>query len=317
MCKLLMSFCVVGIHTLSIKNPLIRECYFATFFMAVPFFFLTSGFLLAKKMESPSCSDNQIVLKSYLRRFVKWYLIWNVVYLPLAIYYFFNLDIGLLKSLIEYIKVYIFSGDQWCSWQLWYLLSTIYTLILMIVYFRNNFSIKHIVILGSLLFLFGIGLSFLARYDGNLPNSIQLFRKLVRRTIVTGRIFSGMFYLPFGFFLYKTKINNGIYWLLLMAGIFLNIMINSFVLSEILVCISSIGLFGVVKSITLPDSSFYPFARRMSIIIYFIHMYVYFFFYEVLDRKSGYKVFLWTLLISIAISIMCIMIHDRCFKRAK
>ncbi len=274
-CKLLMAFFVVAIHTLQFSNPKISDIFYSTVNMAVPFFFLTSGFLLAKKMQPPSIEMYiQNCLGKYLHKIIKMYIIWTAIYSPIALYCFVKYDTGFFLSVFIYIRGLFLRGEQSYSWQLWYLLSTIYGLLYIKICYKL-LKTKHIVILGSCFFLLGSALTFLSEYDGNLPNGISLFRKFILYTISSGRIFSSFFYLPLGILLFKTTIRNSIFLLLFVAGLMLNILVRNVFFSEILTGITSVGFFGIVKSVSLPNSSFYLFARKMSITIYLIHMWVF------------------------------------------
>ena len=69
-CKLLMAFCVVAIHTCPLEHCdviVINDIYDSFVSMAVPFFFLSSGFLLAKKFEFPLLAQENInIIKKQL-----------------------------------------------------------------------------------------------------------------------------------------------------------------------------------------------------------------------------------------------------------
>ena len=87
--KLIMAICVVALHTnplINCKNYIILSIYFSIVKMAVPFFFLTSGFLLGKKMNKEI--SNELIVKSYLQKILKLYFKWMLIYTPLTIYHF-------------------------------------------------------------------------------------------------------------------------------------------------------------------------------------------------------------------------------------
>ena len=70
--KLLMSICVIAIHTHPLKNctnQIINLLFSKTVNLAVPFFFLASGFFLAFKMDEPFSSTKNInIVKTYLKK---------------------------------------------------------------------------------------------------------------------------------------------------------------------------------------------------------------------------------------------------------
>ena len=322
LCKLLMAFCVVAQHTLLFTDSLICNIYYAIIRMAVPFFFLTSGFLLAQKMEPPCTEqESQTMLRKFLAKICKMYFIWSFIYLPLAIYHYVMTDIGVFKSIIRYIRDFVFLGEHWNSWQLWYLLSMIYALFFIIVLSRIKCTRFFIVSVGFLSFLIGIGLTSLSRYYGDLPECVQVLRQFSRTPIVGGicRAVSGMFYLPLGLLLFQAKIKKEIFLLMFFVALSFNVLDGGFIFKEILRIFLSIGFFGMAKAVSLPDHPGYLFARKMSIIIYLIHMYVFVFCCKLTVGKIAYGVrpFLATLAISSLIAALYIVIRNRSFMRSQ
>jgi peptidoglycan/LPS O-acetylase OafA/YrhL len=82
--------------------------------MAVPFFFIASGFLLAKKLQLPLHKEENIdIIKKYLIRIVKLYLIWNIIYLLLAIIGFILEKSTPLMSIYLYLRGLFLVGQQY------------------------------------------------------------------------------------------------------------------------------------------------------------------------------------------------------------
>ena len=91
--KLLMAFLVVGIHVGSSFDTEYPVYVNFILEMAVPFFFLCSGFFIQTKIEK---SDNCLhVLKKSLIRYLKLYFLWHVVYFPLALRYSYCVIYGI------------------------------------------------------------------------------------------------------------------------------------------------------------------------------------------------------------------------------
>jgi surface polysaccharide O-acyltransferase-like enzyme len=127
-----MAFAVIAIHTHpfeNCENKNFLNGYNILVNLAVPFFFLASGYLLAVKMEYPYGKD-LTRLKEQLLKIIKMYLTWTLIYLPMAVYNFISSGTSFIKSVCLYIRGFVFIGQQYNSWQLWYLLSTIYALII-------------------------------------------------------------------------------------------------------------------------------------------------------------------------------------------
>ena len=137
--KLLMSLVVVAIHTnplanLNNEDAIILFDKFVN--IAVPFFFIASGYFLAKKIIMPICNENVRVIKKYLAKILKMYIFWMLLYTPLEIYHFIKSGTPIIKELMLYARGLFFVGQQYNSWQLWYLLSVIYSLCFLIVLSR-------------------------------------------------------------------------------------------------------------------------------------------------------------------------------------
>lgn len=55
-----------------------------------------------------------------------------------------------------------------------------------------------------------------------------------------------------------------------------------------LIAICGITLFGIVEQIKLKDSALYPVMRKMSTVLYFVHMYVWTFYYMAVYGEKTY-----------------------------
>ena len=124
-----MAICVIAIHT----NPLVNfnNIYVINFYnfflsLAVPFFFVTSAYLLFSKMNIPfAFSKNKDSIKRYIFKILRLYIVWNIIYIPISIFWYLDSDKSLIFSIAHYIRGFFFIGEHFYSWILWYLLSTI------------------------------------------------------------------------------------------------------------------------------------------------------------------------------------------------
>jgi peptidoglycan/LPS O-acetylase OafA/YrhL len=81
--KFIMAFAVVAIHTGPLKNTgseTAQKIYTVLVSMAVPFFFMASGYLLASKMEGDYGAKDLYRIEHQLYKTVKMYLFWTLVY---------------------------------------------------------------------------------------------------------------------------------------------------------------------------------------------------------------------------------------------
>lgn len=76
--KLFFAFCVLGIHSGAFENSALRSYVFS---LAVPFFFICSGYFLGVKINHiNNLKEYQSVLNQYFKRLVVPYFIWGGVY---------------------------------------------------------------------------------------------------------------------------------------------------------------------------------------------------------------------------------------------
>ena len=80
--KFIMSIFVIAIHThpLEYCNNSIITNFFEVFFKcAVPFFFLTSGYILSAKIREESMDNKIEIIKKSLFKIIKLYVLWSIL----------------------------------------------------------------------------------------------------------------------------------------------------------------------------------------------------------------------------------------------
>lgn len=293
LCKFIMALCVIAIHTRPLyysTSEIANSLLDSVVSMAVPFFFLASGFLLAKKMNNPLCGEgNDVVIIKYLKRILKLYLLWEIIYFPWSVIHFHSLRMPIFQSLISYLQGLILVGELYNSWHLWYLLSTVYALLFILLEIKRKKSDFRILMTGCIILFISVGVSYIGSMN-EVGNSGVLYyiKMLIANTIRSGRVLLGLFYIPVGMYLFKKKIDLKLSWMLFIVGFGANYLAADSRLSTLCVGVSAIGLFSVVESIEFADRPFFPFVRRMSTIIYFIHMYVWSVYYVLVYREQHY-----------------------------
>lgn len=246
------------------------------------------------------------ILKKHLYKIIKLYIVWMVVYTPLAIYGYVLDNTGLLKCILLYIRGVVFLGEQYNSLHLWYLLSTIYALIFIIILKKMKCN-QRIMVTISIIFMFiSVSLDWLSETDIILPYGMQIVQKLLLYTIVNGRIFRSMIYIPMGMYLAYNRLPIGANVVLLIGGFACNYFIDDIVLSGCLIVITSVGLFGIVEAVRLADSRIYGILRYMSTYMYLIHMYIWTFYYLIIYGEKTYGVD--SFLVVSFVSIICSLI---------
>ena len=305
--KFIMSFCVIAIHT-SLLNEQSHVFYSLIIRMAVPFFFLSTGFLLSNKLNDSNENEyNLNIIKNQIIKFLKKYLFWSFIYLPLTIYgiFFFK------YSLVGIVRNFLFVGEEYNSWQLWYLLSSVYAFVFLFFCFKRNVNSKKMI---TIIFLIIVLKSLFDYYEVNYVNFNMIFIvKVIRKTIRNFRIFNGIVFIPIGTKLKKIKVPFKINTFLFFLSLLLDYYIKNIIVSEYISIITIISLFNFVKELNLKKSIIYIYFRKISSIIYYIHMYI-FTIYSLIRYKKinfGFEMFLVTSILSFVFSIMYIFISKK------
>lgn len=156
--RFIMAIMVVSIHTVplySLKDTYAYDLWKTISLLAVPFFFISSGFFLGKKLNGYS-EDGEKAIRSTRSKIIKFYLIYTIIYLPLTIYDYVTNGESIIHNIALFFRNLIFIGEHFNSWILWYLLSLIYGLTLLLFMYKKKVSLKKATIVGGILYLFGI-----------------------------------------------------------------------------------------------------------------------------------------------------------------
>ncbi len=295
---------IIGIYDSAIK-------------LAVPFFFISSGFLLGKKMGQSFYEENSFnILHHYLRKTIKLYVIWSIVYLPLAIwdYIYISKDTQIIKVVLRYIRDLLFVGQHYNSWILWYLLSTIYTLIFLIFLFKKRIRFSIILIICGSIGIFGsTGLTWIVNNSDKLNTYLQIVSKLIGYSIMNGRILKGLFYIPLGIYLYQNRLSLYKAIITFIVGFCFMLLGNENIwIEEIGMAVCSLGLFNVVINISLRDSEKYVLFRVLSRVMYFSHLWIWsvYYFLKYGEKRYGGDCFCVTTLISIILGV-CFYLYQK------
>lgn len=310
--KFIMAFCVVAIHTnplINCSNRLALSIYDSIVELAVPFFFIVSGFLMAKKFDG---KNNTVIIYKQMKKILKMYLLWNLIYSPLEIYHSMSSGVPLVKEVFFYIRDFVFVGQHYNSWPLWYLLSSVYGFIFIYILTIKKTSTLNMFLISLGIMLISFGFDFIVSIE-NLSGILYAIQKIIRISIANGRILQGLFFIPFGIILAKKELKLSYAMVLFVFGFLGNCLFDGFWGSFFLV-ICSVGFFKMVLSVRLPYRTTWIGLRKVSTIIYLIHMYVWTFYYTVIygEKTYGIDSFLFTSLISLLGAIIFLVLrHSR------
>ena len=131
--------------------------------IVIPFFFVSAGYF----MQVGRCSKDETYFKNYIKRLLKLYLIWSVIYIPFGLHKLNNmmeisglLWLGVIPVALLNIGTYF---------HLWYMSALIFAMVFCHL-FLKKFSMKSLLITGFILFCFGL----VETYYGLISNQALL-----------------------------------------------------------------------------------------------------------------------------------------------
>lgn len=161
--------------------------------VAVPIFFLCSGFFFYQNM---SMKGNRYV-KYYCLSLIKGYLLWSLLYLPIGFLWVQeNLLLPWYLYPIALLVALLYTGIYYPLWYVPALLGSI----LMLYLWQKHFSVKYLLIIA---FIF-LGFGALETYYGLLPDGLlkSFFQWYIQWFITTrNALFFGLFYVSMGYYI--------------------------------------------------------------------------------------------------------------------
>lgn len=145
--KYIMAFAVVAIH---FRPNFSHDFYYPDIFqwsimLAVPFYFITSGYLIQSKINlKPTASLKQEYLRYRARKIARLWFIWLAISLPLAIWSYSNrasASFDIVSDVRNYILDVIINGCSPRAAPLWYLYSMFWICLIYRLLINKN---KHI-----------------------------------------------------------------------------------------------------------------------------------------------------------------------------
>lgn len=295
--------------------------------IAVPFFFVTSGFLLFKKT---SLSDFNIdYSKKYIQRIFRLYVIWTLIYFPLVLCGILRDENGVTYAILRYFRNCIFVGSYW---HLWYLPALIFAVIIISVLIYKNVQPKYIVALASCFYIVGLfaqsWFGFIAPLKEVFPQA-WYFLQMLQKVISTTRngLFEGFFFVSIGmcFAFYNISIGRTkalIGFCCSMSAMFLEVFILQYFAfireydMYLFLVPATFFLFGFIRQINLPDNPVFKTLRLLSSLIFYSHPWV----LAVVSRtlrtiyeplSESFLLFILTLTVTIICSLILIKLSER------
>jgi surface polysaccharide O-acyltransferase-like enzyme len=156
--KFIMAIFVVTLHAHPLLDISFNLNYAVTNGLtrvAVPYFFMASGFLLFRKMSLYELDIPRI--KKYLIHIFRLYIVWTIIYLPIIVYTgILKSDRGILHGAVMVVRNIIMTGSYW---QLWFLQALLVAAILVtgLLYFKISIrKIFMLTLFGYMIALIGV-----------------------------------------------------------------------------------------------------------------------------------------------------------------
>jgi Uncharacterized protein conserved in bacteria len=288
--------------------------------LAVPFFFMTSGYLLYSKLKSRSNGRSYLI--KYLKRIGLLYLLWTLVYM----YWDINSFLSVHRSLIHYLQDAVFAGSHY---HLWYFPSLIAAAILF--YYGQKFlSIRNIVIIAAVLYLIGLlGDSYYGFIQDSSILSPLLSDYFGLFLTTRNGLFFGLLFLSLGAYQYESSftlkpIRSFCLFLLSLVLLigevsFLKLYSEPRDFNMLLSLVpASFFLFHSIRNMKLPASSLdYKIFRDSSTLIYCSHGLFLLLYAEIIDPAAhSMMYFTLTLLSSLLLSVIILYLsHNKHMNR--
>ncbi|MEG0297803.1 MAG: acyltransferase family protein [Clostridium sp.] len=242
--------------------------------IAVPLFFITSGFFFAYK----DINNNKSIY-IYIRNLIKLYIFWSIIYLPYSIYDWVINDKNLLLDILIYIKNFLFVGS---FIQLWFFIALALGIILLIILLKK-FSINKILFLSFILYLIGVFGDSYYGFLNHIPSIKRIYDTylFIFETTKNG-VFFGFFFVTLGYYINikdikstKTIAITGSLLsliLILVEALFIKFLDYALDFNMYFSLIpASFFIFILIKEIKLPNNPIYPTLRKSSVLIFEIH----------------------------------------------
>lgn len=313
--KFLFSFAVVAIHAHLLDGQ--EGCCVAALQivenLAVPFFFIVSGFFLGRKI---SVGNEFEVYKHYICRFLKMYIIWCFIYLPINIYYeliVYKFSIGF--TIFDLIRGWLLVGENPYSWPLWYLLASAVAVLLIYIFRKFKCSFSFILLCSLVLFVLGYCYTIYhdVLYDLNpfLHNIMMLYDKTFRTT--RNGFFEGLAYIMLGLSLARWNSKKTA------CYAFAGGVILSFFNQTLCLLPLGYGLVGFLIHLQMEgNKSIFVRLRILSIWVYLLHMLVIVILLNVFPSIDNIDLYLFSIMITLILSIMvCQLMNIKTFKWLK
>ena len=267
--------------------------------MAVPIFYVISGYLLGCKLYGVDKERSWHSSVKTLLWQIKLYVIWAMLFLPINLYgEFFVYKHNVSQCLVSILQGWFLIGENYDSWPLWYLLSSIVGMGLILICYRLDIRKKYIVLLS--IFVYVVGMVIVRLPGKGVVGSLQNIMEYVHGN--RNGFFFGWAFLTVGM-IGKMSVKRifvyALFIFLFIVGLFKPLYVClplAFVCLQLMLIHKKKG-----------TSKMYRFLRKMSTLNYFMHMFFVFLFTEFLgSMQQGVLLFI-VVAIATTIASCCVI----------
>ena len=268
MFKLIMAMSVVAIHIASADCvtgvwPVYVEWFIR---LAVPFFFITSGYLIASRLPERAADKKKFLLRR-AKKIIRLFVYWIGIYLPISLYVYADNGHSFIHNLTRYIWQLVILGESKYAYPLWYLYSLAIVLAIYALSCNLRKSEYKLFALYALVFVAGwLG-------DSGLIGNVTAVNLCNWISLLSARTLGGGIYVMIGVIMYKRNLPKDYCWIVCAISVSVALCYFSLPFWELF---GGIAVFMVGYRITSLPSLIAKECRYESMWIYYMHMYVIF-----------------------------------------
>ena len=245
-----MALLVIEIHTrpfMDFDSQPISRIATGVDCVAVPFFFIASGYLCFRGMDA---ADEKLFrrIRKTIKKLAVLYCVWVVIYLPTTLFGVAEFsDSSPLKNAVVLLRNILLIGEGPYSYHLWYLHASVIGFILIYFCLKRNLRWQHILAVSALCLLVGYGIDLASDCPewGFAHVLSDLYMKVFGN--VRNGVFEGFFYVAVGMAFAVLEVEKGVSRCMCWGG----------------------ALFGVLGTIAVTPDAHLPFAYYSPALFFF------------------------------------------------
>lgn len=242
--------------------------------LALSFFFCANGFFEFRGLELSSRESDRKIMRERWKKNGKRYIYWFLIYLPLMLYGEFAVyGSGPVTGILKIARAFFLTGWHYYDWTLWYMLALVTASAIIALLLAKGAGKTAVLVFFGLLYILGVWMDILYGMPDH-PEIIELYYSLFYTT--RNGIFFGGFFIAYGMWLSargERTVPSSVLAAVLGVGMvccfvfqnhaFLRMMFQTAVF---------LAFFEIMLKLRLPAGRIFSRLRKLSTVIYFVHM---------------------------------------------